>query len=96
MARDWHSVPISTIADGYHGYGKKEIKSQIAYVASMFGMCNEGHSRGTLFFERYDLIDRSNYGKKFGYSHGFENIINSCSKPLNLQDSFAIDKHSQL
>jgi hypothetical protein len=43
MARDWHSVPISTIADGYHEYDKKEIKSQISYVANMFGICDEDY-----------------------------------------------------
>jgi hypothetical protein len=46
-----------------------------------------------LVFPRYDLGDRSNHGQEFGYNHGFENTINSCSKSLNLQDGYAIDKH---
>jgi hypothetical protein len=93
MARDGNNVVVSIVADSYNGYGKKEIKSQMSYVANTLGMCEEEHSGGTLVFPRYDLGDRFNYDKDFGNDHGFENTINCCSKSLNLQDGFAIDKH---
>ncbi|MDR2778823.1 MAG: hypothetical protein LBB16_00860 [Puniceicoccales bacterium] len=92
MARDGNNVVVSIVADSYNGYGKKEIKSQMSYVANMLGMCEEEHSGGTLVFPRYDLGDKFNYSKDFGDDHRFENTITCCSKSLKLQGGFAIDK----
>jgi hypothetical protein len=43
MARYWDSVVISIIADDYHGYVRKEKKSQMSYVANIFGICDEDY-----------------------------------------------------
>ena len=52
VCRNMQGVIVTLIADNYFGYSKKEIKSQISYVANLFGGCEEEHSGGALAFPR--------------------------------------------
>ncbi|HEY4364411.1 MAG TPA: hypothetical protein VGN17_25825 [Bryobacteraceae bacterium] len=54
-ARDHRGVMVTIIADNYYGYCKKEVKTQISYAASLYGMCEEEHAGGAVAFATYIL-----------------------------------------
>ena len=51
--RDARGVIVTIIADNYYGYCKKEVKTQISYAATLFGMCEEEHAGGAIAFPAY-------------------------------------------
>ena len=54
-ARDARGVIVTVIADGYFGYCKKEVKTQISYSANLFGNAEEEHAGGALVFASFNL-----------------------------------------
>lgn len=92
MARDGGKVIVSIVADSYNGYGKKEIKTQMSYVANLMGLSEEEHSGGTLVYPRFDLGDVFNYKSRFGDEYTFENTIKCCRDNIIMHDGYAVDK----
>lgn len=44
--RNKEGVVVALIADNYYGYCKKEVKTQISYVANLMGNAEEEHAGG--------------------------------------------------
>lgn len=48
-------IIVTLIADSYFGYCKKEVKTQISYVANLMGGVEEEHAGGALVFQSWSL-----------------------------------------
>src|SRR5439155_23265220 len=57
-SRGIQGVMVTIVADNYFGYCKKEVKTQIGYSASLFGLAEEEHAGGALAFATFNLGDR--------------------------------------
>ncbi len=57
-ARDERGVVITLISDNYFGYCKKEVKTQIAYSANLFGLAEEEHAGGAIAHRSYNLGEK--------------------------------------
>jgi hypothetical protein len=94
MARTLEGVIVSIIADSYHGYSKKEIKTHISYSANLYGQCEEEHSGGTLAFPSYDLGDEFQLTHIETSPHTFKAVLANYPHSLLLQsEGYAIDRH---
>lgn len=94
MARDGRKVIVSIVADSYNGYGKKEIKTQMSYVANMMGACEEEHSGGTLVFRRKDIGDEWTYTNSFNeQTYSYDDAIKRCNRFLEKKEGYYIDKN---
>jgi hypothetical protein len=94
MARTLEGVIISLIADSYHGYGKKEIKTQLSYSANLYGQCEEEHSGGALAFASYDLGDEFCLKKIEETPHTLADVLKTHADGVVPQaEGYAIDRH---
>lgn len=58
--RDESGRMVTTIADNYFGYCKKEVKTQISFSANLYGIAEEEHSGGAIVFPSYNLGQQFN------------------------------------
>jgi phosphoenolpyruvate carboxykinase (diphosphate) len=92
--RDESGVIVTTIADNYFGYCKKEVKTQISYSANLFGLCEEEHAGGALVFPRYDLGEDLSPDPRLRESEpGFEEMVSLHSDLMDVRpEGYGIDK----
>ena len=92
--RDTRGVMVTIIADNYFGYCKKEVKTQISYSASLFGLCEEEHAGGALVYPCYDLGEEFSgdlHAPRLDYK--FEEMISLFGELLDVKpEGYAVDK----
>lgn len=93
-ARTEEGIIITLIADNYFGYSKKEVKTQIGYVANLFGNIEEEHAGGAIAFPSYKLGDEFHDDNQISTdNHTFEQMISMYSSFMELTDGgYAVDK----
>lgn len=96
-ARDEKGVMVTLIADNYFGYCKKEVKTQISYSASLFGLAEEEHAGGAIAFPSYDLgEDFSGHLHVQRSGHSFEEVAQNYQSLMDMDPrGFGVDKKFQ-
>lgn len=92
--RDRRGRVITLIADNYFGYCKKEVKTQLAYAANLFGNAEEEHAGGAIAYPSQDL------GESFSLSefskpvdHTFDEALQSLGdRAIANKNGYAIDR----
>ncbi|MFH0736513.1 MAG: hypothetical protein V1773_17970 [bacterium] len=94
-ARTEEGVIITIIADNYFGYSKKEVKTQISYVANLFGNVEEEHAGGTIAFPSYKLGDEFHDDSQIiTDGQTFDKMTEMYSSFMELTaDGYAVDKN---
>lgn len=94
-ARTEDGVILTIIADNYFGYSKKEVKTQIGYVANIYGNIEEEHAGGAIAFPSYKLGDEFHDDNQIlTDNHTFEKMIEMYGDFMELKDDgYAIDKN---
>ena len=94
-ARTEEGVILTLIADNYFGYSKKEVKTQIGYVANIYGNIEEEHAGGAIAFPSYKLGDEFHDDNQISTdNHTFEKMVEMYGDFMELkQGGYAVDKN---
>ncbi len=96
-ARTEEGIIFTIIADNYFGYSKKEVKTQISYVANLFGNIEEEHAGGAIAFPSYKLGDDFHDDNQIiTDNHTFDKMTEMYSSFMEvLPEGYAVDKNFQ-
>ena len=94
-ARTEEGVILTVIADNYFGYSKKEVKTQIGYVANIYGNIEEEHAGGAIAFPSYKLGDEFHDDNQISTdNHTFEKMVEMYGDFMELKEGgYAVDKN---
>lgn len=93
-ARDSKGVVVTMIADNYFGYCKKEVKTQISYATSLYGLAEEEHAGGALVFPSFDLGEHFSLSDfRRNVDHTFNEVVSRYGDRMDLKaEGYGVDK----
>lgn len=91
--RNKEGVVVTLIADNYYGYCKKEVTTQISYVANLMGNAEEEHAGGGIGFASYSYGDEFVADRRHDNGRTIKDVISAMGELVIVQpEGHAVDR----